>query len=304
MKKIYVSLTITSLFIALNACTTIQNTKNKSNSTTLSKNSSSIDNTSLSKALMTKKGLSENELIKILKKNIDKNNDLSAMRLLAEIYESNNNFHESLFWYKKLADMDDAKAQYRLGQLYYHGNSSFNIQENEQKAIKLFFSSANKAYAPAEFAISTAYRNGRGVLRDYKKAFEWANKAAEHGDINAQNNLGMHYKYGLGVKKSDTKALFWFKKAAEQGSHGAQSNLGDLYEKGGIGVKQDYQKSLYWNRKSAEQGGKTGLFNMGYMYENGLGVEKNLDIAKKWYAQSCQAGDNEACDKVVKTTNK
>ena len=41
--------------------------------------------------------------------------------------------------------------------------------------------------------------------------------AAEQGDAQAQNNLGMMYFQGWGVPKDDKEAIKWFRVAASQG---------------------------------------------------------------------------------------
>ena len=80
------------------------------------------------------------------------------------------------------------------------------------------------------------YYNGQGVDVNYKKAFEWHEKAAEQGYASAQHNMGVMYHNGHGVDVNYEKAIEWYEKAAEQG-HG-QRNLGVLYELG-MGVDQD-----------------------------------------------------------------
>ncbi len=42
--------------------------------------------------------------------------------------------------------------------------------------------------------------NGVGVRQDYNEAFNWFEKAAEQGDVNAQFNLGIMYYKGYGVQ--------------------------------------------------------------------------------------------------------
>ena len=61
------------------------------------------------------------------------------------------------------------------------------------------------------------YRNGKGVLKDYKEAVKWYRKAAEQGDAMAQNNLGVRYATGKGAPKDMTKAKYWINKAYEGG---------------------------------------------------------------------------------------
>ncbi|MDR1826866.1 MAG: sel1 repeat family protein, partial [Methylobacteriaceae bacterium] len=49
--------------------------------------------------------------------------------------------------------------------------------------------------------------------------------AAEQGDADAQNNLGVLYLNGLGVARNDADAVMWFGMAAEQGLPEAKRNL-------------------------------------------------------------------------------
>ena len=63
---------------------------------------------------------------------------------------------------------------------------------------------------------------------DYKKAFEWYEKAAAKGDADAMNNLGLCYEYGRGVDKDEKKAVEWFKKAADKGHSDAKKKLKEL----------------------------------------------------------------------------
>ena len=57
------------------------------------------------------------------------------------------------------------------------------------------------------------------------KAVELFQKAADQGNADAQNNLGVMYYSGEGVPSDTAKAAEWFKKAAAQGNADAQANL-------------------------------------------------------------------------------
>ena len=50
-------------------------------------------------------------------------------------------------------------------------------------------------------------------------------KAAHQGDTSAQCNLGLMYANGRGVAKDFEQAVFWYRKAAEQGNVNAQEKL-------------------------------------------------------------------------------
>ena len=52
---------------------------------------------------------------------------------------------------------------------------------------------------------------------DFARAVPLFRKAAEQGDAQAQNNLGLCYDNGDGVAKDSQQAVYWWRKAAEQG---------------------------------------------------------------------------------------
>ena len=50
---------------------------------------------------------------------------------------------------------------------------------------------------------------------------KWYRLAAEQGDAQAQNNLGLMYDAGQGVPQVNAEALKWYRLAAEQGDAGS-----------------------------------------------------------------------------------
>jgi TPR repeat protein len=65
---------------------------------------------------------------------------------------------------------------------------------------------------------------------DYKQAIYLFLKAAEHGNADAMNYLGMMYEHGLGVPQDYGQAMQWYRKAAWHGNEWAQCNLHRLYD--------------------------------------------------------------------------
>ena len=63
---------------------------------------------------------------------------------------------------------------------------------------------------------------------DYSTAMRLRKEAANQGNPDAQNNLGLMYRTGEGVPQDDAEAVKWFRLAAEQGDAEAQSNLAAL----------------------------------------------------------------------------
>jgi hypothetical protein len=54
------------------------------------------------------------------------------------------------------------------------------------------------------------YYNGKGVPQDYAEAARWYRKAADQGNADAQNNLGVMYGNGQGVPQDYVRAHMWF----------------------------------------------------------------------------------------------
>ncbi len=141
---------------------------------------------------------------------------------------------------------------------------------------------ANTGDAKAQFKVGLLYDHGQGVSQDYVQAAAWYRKAAEQGLAEAQYNLGQDYIFGTGVPKNETKAVFWYRKAAEQGEAKAQTTLGYLYFNG-WGVPQDYAQAVAWYRKAAEKCEAEAQWRLGYLYFNGWGVPQDFAEAYFWY---------------------
>lgn len=73
--------------------------------------------------------------------------------------------------------------------------------------------------------------------------------AAEAGDAEAQNNVGVIFEGGRGTEPNYEAAAIWYQKAADQDHAGAQFNLGSLYERG-LGVPVDKLRALNLYRQS------------------------------------------------------
>jgi len=83
----------------------------------------------------------------------------------------------------------------------------------------------------------------------------WLPKAAQQGNPDAQNRLGILFMQGQGVTADDVQAAVWFSKAAEQGDGHAQANLAAFYQVG-RGVQRDSIQTYKWYRLSEQTGGE------------------------------------------------
>ena len=127
--------------------------------------------------------------------------------------------------------------------------------------------------------------------RDYPKAFALFCEAAEQGDADGINMVGMSYVHGRGVEKDRHKAAVQFLKAARMGHPQAQYNLGLLLCGEGKACTQGLERSVHWFRKAADQEYVPAYWEMGNAYREGLGVKQDFHEAAAWFTSGVQAGD-------------
>lgn len=182
-----------------------------------------------------------------------------------------------------LAQSADSQRQLDEGQAAYN-------RGDYAAALRSWTPLAKQGHAKAQEKIGTMYYEGRGVARDYGEAFGWFHRAADQGDPNAPFYLGVMYHDGLGVVKDRAEAVRWYRRAADQGTSIAQVNLGAAYADGD-GVPRDDAEAVRWYRRAAEQGHAFGQNNLAYMYETGRGVVRDRDLAIAWYRKAAQQGN-------------
>lgn len=160
--------------------------------------------------------------------------------------------------------------------------------------------------------LAWAYYQGDGVIKNYAKAFDLYQRAADVNDnvtgkqrqqeidaafgmandgfAQAQRQLGDMYLSGKGVEQDSQKAYEWYLKAAEQGDDKAQFRVAEMLSSGEAGTK-DLSKAVQWFLKSAEQGMVESQYALGVCYANGEGVEMNYTEAERWLLKAARQGD-------------
>ena len=100
----------------------------------------------------------------------------------------------------------------------------------------------------------------------------------------------------------ETALAVWLS-PAQSGDKEAQTYLGEIYEKSLGGAAPDYAAAATWYRKAADQGYPRALMNLGLLYERGLGVEKDLAKAMKFYRKASGLGKIIIADDIGSTIN-
>ena len=94
---------------------------------------------------------------------------------------------------------------------------------------------------------------------DYDEAKKWYELAINNGSINALNNIGALYQ---NIYNDLEKAFEYFVMAAEKNISIAQSNIGKMYFNG-LGVDEDLEEAKKWLSKAAENGAADAMTLLG-----------------------------------------
>ncbi len=214
---------------------------------------------------------------------------VSAIYLLAEVYRKNHDddsYKEMASWYEQATKENNVKAQFQLAKAYKYGKG---VSVDDRRAFKWFEAAGKRNHWQSQFELGEMYAQGRGVSMNVKKAKDW---------------------YGRSVKnrKKWEKALE--KKTASETEAMALKKLREIKVKvkkhllpGGIDFREELtsredsisredlvsranQKAFYWYEKAAELGHALSQYQLAEMYRLGLGTERDLKKAFKWYESS------------------
>lgn len=114
--------------------------------------------------------------------------------------------------------------------------------------------------------------------KDYEKAKEYYQKAADMGNSDALNNLGVLYS----KQGNYEKAKEYYLKAVEKGIYQGFNNLGRLYEE-----QEDYSGAIEYYQKSINCGFDIALNNLGNIYKK----QKDYIKAEEYYVKAVEKGD-------------
>ncbi|CEP23334.1 unnamed protein product [Cyberlindnera jadinii] len=139
-----------------------------------------------------------------------------------------------------------------------------------------------------------------GVLQDDEKALYYCKEAARLVYPPAQCKLGWCYEYGkMGCTIDPKKSIGWYSRAAKNGNSEAEMALSGWYLTGAKGLLEANDREAFlWAFKSAESGFDKAEYALGYYYEVGLGCERDLEMARKFYQRAASQGHEKAVEKL------
>jgi len=150
----------------------------------------------------------------------------AAMDMLATVDPLNEELAEE-FGLGGTQDGDDPAALYQAARQLALAKS----QEGDLvEAAAVLRQAAELGFAPAQYNLGKAYRDGTGVEVDQQKAAHWFERAAKQGLAKAQRHIGTRYAEGEGVLQDEVQAILWLSLAADQGLVTAQRSLNQVLE--------------------------------------------------------------------------
>lgn len=159
-------------------------------------------------------------------------------------------------------------------------------------AAKWLEEAVAQGHQAAKLPLAAMYRDGHGVIRNYKRAMTLFTSAAEFGYPSAQFSLGSMYRSGQGVERNYVQALKWYRMAASQGDAESQNSLGVMYE-AGRGTKKDAIKAYAWYEIASQNGSRRGEHNRRRLSRKLSATE--LPISEK-LSMTCLASNYRNCD--------
>jgi TPR repeat protein len=141
----------------------------------------------------------------------------------------------------------------------------------------------------AQLDLAQRYRDGKGVAKDEAEAMQWAHRAADKGNADAMDFVGLAYLRGAVVKRSPEVAFGYFKAAADKSAQAA-FNLGQCYF-GAQGTEQDIPKALDWWKKAAAKGHGRAASTAAMALLSGEGVAPDAAEARRLAEQAAELND-------------
>ncbi|SEN71736.1 hypothetical protein SAMN04488134_101720 [Amphibacillus marinus] len=216
--------------------------------------------------------------------------NVAAQLKLAYFYQAIERDDWAFDWFKVVADLGSAEAQYWLGNAYFVGKV---IKRNLEKAFFYYKEAAEHEHGDALNNYADMYLRGEFVEQDEGRALELFKLAAGKGVPEAMYTLGHMYENAVGTEVDMVESKRWFTESALCGDVFAANRLGHEAVEDGRG-----DEAIAWYQLAADQGDAYGEFNLGVCYESGIGTHVNIKKAKYWYKKAAVKGDEQAKQKL------
>ena len=217
-------------------------------------------------------------------------NEQDKMMTKAEQLFLNCRFDESIKLLNALAENDNPKAMYLLGEIYCWG-----LPENKtNREMSDFWRKKGAAHNDILCQLNLAYTSEMDNKQEETIISNILNQIidlANAGDMYAQEELGSLYI----DRKNEEKAIEFYHLAAAQGFFKAFCDLGDIYY-----TKENYLEAAHWYELAGEAGYDWGWRELATLYNDGKGFSedknKAMELFKKAFDMNRNANGQSAND--------
>lgn len=122
---------------------------------------------------------------------------------------------EAVSYYKLAADGGLADAQYAMSQIFANGVGG--KARDEVEARRWLTLAARQNFDTAQLDLGTWLLDGKGGPRNREEGFGWLLRAAQGGNVAAQNRVAKLYMNGFGVEPDAISAAAWYMVARRGG---------------------------------------------------------------------------------------
>jgi uncharacterized protein len=180
---------------------------------------------------------------------------------------------------KKAADLGNAAAQFNYGQTLV---ADMPGTRGLKAAMPYYEKSAEQGIADAQYALSQIYLNVDGIDDSKRaRAREWLMRAARAGYDTAQLDMAIWLIEGIAGDRNLEEGFAWMKRAAEGGNVVAQNRLAHLYINA-IGTRPDPVEAAKWYVLSRRAGLKDDALEDFYLGLNDEQQKSALAAANKF----------------------
>ncbi|KAJ7975247.1 ERAD-associated E3 ubiquitin-protein ligase component HRD3A [Quillaja saponaria] len=186
------------------------------------------------------------------------------------------------------AQKGNAGAMYKIGLFYYFGLRG--LRRDHSKALSWFLKAVEKG-EPSNYILlimvwDICMSKGYGVeKKNYTKAKEYFEKAADNEEVGGHYNLGVMYLKGIGVKRDVKLACKYFMVAASAGQPKAFYQLAKMFHTG-VGLKKNIPMATALYKLVAERGPWSSLSR--WALESYL--KNDVGIALLLYSRMAEVG--------------
>lgn len=166
--------------------------------------------------------------------------------------------------YKQAIKLKHYRSAEKLGRIICNSSSSFYNVSESAKYYKLAADSAKRS-GNACYITASNYFLGKGVPKDNRLAFHYAQQGSKYSYANCHYLYGYYLENGIGCSRNLNEAFIAYSKAAKRQNAAGLCALGICYIDG-IGTEIDINKGLEYLQKAANQNYPYANYRLGYYW--------------------------------------